>query len=337
MQSDDTPKEPEAKPASPREALTGRPAPAKRSFSVPSAPSMELPKGWRHPRPGRDLQGEPGDGHRLLRRAVADLARTAWADAGALAWPTIRAVATASSASAGRCPCRRSRKTDKKIPEYLDSEDSDLFALSGAEDCARAERGGAAGDHDSDREGRAFPAAGRGLFSRIERVTILATGEIYWRALTRDNLTSTFGKTTASRVADPADAKRVFSWLLDTTEDDRGNVVLYQYKAEDGVNQAVGQAQREAPQGRFGAITAQRYLKRVLYGNTTMSDATGASAKFSLSSTTASTTPRSRRRARALPGLRAKTPSRPSVWASRCAPTGSVGACSCSTASASSR
>ena len=56
---------------------------------------------------------------------------------------------------------------------------------------------------------------------------------------------------------------RVFSWLLDLSFDDRGNAISYQYKPEDTAN--VPHAAHEA--GR--TVGANRYLKRIFYGNDT--------------------------------------------------------------------
>ena len=55
-----------------------------------------------------------------------------------------------------------------------------------------------AGFHDPS-----LPPRIEGLFARIERWTKQATGEIHWRSITRDNVTTLYGKTAASRIADP--------------------------------------------------------------------------------------------------------------------------------------
>jgi hypothetical protein len=64
---------------------------------------------------------------------------------------------------------------------------------------------------------------------------------------------------------------RVFSWLLEKTRDDRGNVARYHYKAEDGAG--VETRPSEISRFRFDesgvvfSATAQRYLARIQYGN----------------------------------------------------------------------
>jgi hypothetical protein len=109
-----------------------------------------------------------------------------------------------------------------------------------------------------------------GLFARIERWTNRKTGEVHWRSISKDNILTLYGKDLESRIADSADPGRVFSWLICETRDDKGNAVLYEYKREDGTGVDLARAcerNRGAPDdpGR----TANRYLKRILYGNRT--------------------------------------------------------------------
>lgn len=98
-------------------------------------------------------------------------------------------------------------------------------------------------------------------FARIERWRETVTGDVHWRTITRTNVTSLYGQDGTSRIADPDDPGRIFRWLIDLSFDGRGNVVRYIYKAEDssGAPNAANEAHR--------VVTANRYLKRVLYGN----------------------------------------------------------------------
>jgi hypothetical protein len=88
-------------------------------------------------------------------------------------------------------------------------------------------------------------------------------------------VTSVYGESPAARIADPSDHARVFSWLLQETRDDRGNAIRYLYQAEDGRGvspSTLSEATRfesDKPGPRTFVATAQRYLKRVLYGNRT--------------------------------------------------------------------
>jgi RHS repeat-associated protein len=163
------------------------------------------------------------------------------------------------------------RKTDKGLPLYIDAEESDVFVLSGAEDLVPIRSPGVP-PRDGYRIQRYRPRV-EGLFAQIERWTSETTGDVHWRVVTRDNVTNVYGRSTGARIADPAAPSRVFSWLLEETRDDRGNVARYTYKAEDGAGVDPAKAsesnrfeRRPGALPRFVA-TAQRYLKRIQYGN----------------------------------------------------------------------
>jgi len=67
-----------------------------------------------------------------------------------------------------------------------------------------------------------------GLYARIERWTEAGSGQTHWRSISRDNLTTVYGKDANSRIADPADpAGRVFSWLIAESFDAKGNAIVY--------------------------------------------------------------------------------------------------------------
>ena len=160
------------------------------------------------------------------------------------------------------------RKTDKGLPRYDDATGSDAFLLSGAEDLVPA----AGPDDTTSVPGfriRRYRPRIEGLFARIERWTrIDGPGDVHWRSLSRDNVLTVYGKDAESRIVDPDDPFRVFSWLICETRDDTGNAVLYRYKTEDGTKVDLAQT-HEANRG--GADdprrTANRYPKRILYGN----------------------------------------------------------------------
>lgn len=182
------------------------------------------------------------------------------------------------------------RKTDKGLPRYADGEDSDIFLLSGAEDlvpivrkassavdkdCCEDDRLSGQFEHFDRGEYRVrrYRPRTEGLFARIERWTQRRTGDVHWQATTRDNMLSVYGRSEQARLSDPRDPRRVFSWLLEETRDDRGNAVRYTYKAEDGEGVDAGKASehhrfewRGTNESCFRA-TAQRYIKRIQYGN----------------------------------------------------------------------
>lgn len=166
------------------------------------------------------------------------------------------------------------RRTDKGLPRYRDEEGSDGFLLSGADDLVPVlvadGQGGWAEEVIPPRDGysiRAYRPRIEGVFARIERWTRQSDGDTYWRTLSRDNIASFYGRTPESRVADPADPLRVFSWLICQSQDDRGNAVVYTYAAEDSANVDPSQANernRAKPQPAF----VNRYPARIRYGNT---------------------------------------------------------------------
>ncbi len=163
------------------------------------------------------------------------------------------------------------RKTDKGLPHYRDAEESDVYILSGAEDLVPVlQPDGMRFKDDTSAPGyiiHRYRPRIEGLFARIERWTKVATGEIHWRSITRDNVTTLYGKDANSRIFDPADPARIFSWLICASYDDKGNAIVYEYAKENANNVDLGQAneRNRTAQSR----SAQRYLKRIRYGNRT--------------------------------------------------------------------
>ena len=179
------------------------------------------------------------------------------------------------------------RKTQKGLPQYRDREDSDIFLLSGAEDLVPKLKEGDHKNYDVrivsvpndvlPQHLSSYPQTGtyqvkryrpriEGLFARIERWEHQDTGDVHWRSLTKDNVTSVYGKDLGSRVVAPEDSTRIFEWLLCESYDDKGNVIIYQYKQEDAANVDKNLSQE---QNRLldGHSYTQQYLKKVFYGN----------------------------------------------------------------------
>lgn len=165
------------------------------------------------------------------------------------------------------------RKTDKGLPQYRDVEESDVYILSGSEDLVPVLN--ADGTRFEDRSNylgyivHRYRPRIEGLYARIERWTSTTTGEIQWRSISRDNVTTWYGRDNNSRIFDPTDPRparqtRIFSWLICSSYDDKGNAIAYEYAVEneDGVDL------RQANE-RNRLRTANRYLKRIKYGNRT--------------------------------------------------------------------
>jgi len=161
------------------------------------------------------------------------------------------------------------RKTDKGLPQYRDAEESDVFILSGAEDLVPVLNDDGTRwsttrslDGEEYRIHRYRPRI-EGLFARIERWTNEADpSDTFWRSISRDNITTFYGRTEESRIADPDDPTRIFSWLICQSYDDKGNAIVYEYAAENDDH-----VDRTKVNERNRLRTANRYLKRIKYGN----------------------------------------------------------------------
>lgn len=164
------------------------------------------------------------------------------------------------------------RKTDKGLPRYDDKNESDEFILSGAEDLVPVPAPDGQPSrprklHGVQYDVHLYRPRIEGLFSRIERWTERGSGISHWRTISRDNVGTLYGFTPDSRIVDPTDAARIFSYLICRTWDDRGNVTEYEYKAEDGarvVTTSAHESNRRMPQR-----VANRYLKFIRYGGAT--------------------------------------------------------------------
>jgi RHS repeat-associated protein len=169
------------------------------------------------------------------------------------------------------------RKTDKGLPKYLDAEESDVFILSGAEDLVPVlvDKGGGTWEREKipsriidgqTYQIRRYRPRIEGLFARIERWTNQNNpSDIFWRSISKDNITTWYGKSVQSRIADPADESRIFSWLICESYDDKGNVIVYGYKNEnsDQIDSSHAHEQNRSDLNR----SANRYLKYIRYGN----------------------------------------------------------------------
>ncbi|MDQ1053858.1 hypothetical protein QE394_001786 [Arthrobacter sp. SORGH_AS 212] len=176
------------------------------------------------------------------------------------------------------------RKTDTGLPRYRDDTDSDDFLLSGTEDLVPAMVQAADGTWAPPKlplrtvDGRRYRIRRyrpriEGLFARIERWTNIGDpSDVFWRTISKDNVTTWYGRTPESRIADPLDASRIFSWAICETHDDKGNVIVYDFIAEDSERIFEGPgggliAKAHERNRSDVSRSAQRYLKRVRYGN----------------------------------------------------------------------
>lgn len=155
---------------------------------------------------------------------------------------------------------RITRKTEKGLPTYTDD---DVFVMSGAEDLVPQFKENNTDIDTQERSGYTitrYRPRTEGLFARIEKWEH-NDGDIHWRAITKDNVTSLYGKTENARIFDPDHPERVYEWLLQETFDAKGNHILYEYARErdDLALDSLSERNR-----RYGS---QRYIRRIFYGN----------------------------------------------------------------------
>ncbi|MEM6804244.1 MAG: SpvB/TcaC N-terminal domain-containing protein, partial [Bacteroidota bacterium] len=164
------------------------------------------------------------------------------------------------------------RKTQKELPQYQDYIESDTFILAGAEDLVRTldEKGNRKGPIEIDGYSvyEYRPRTER-LFARIQRWED-DLGRSFWKVTTKDNITTIYGKGDQSPISNhpnpssiihPEDRNKVFQWFIERVYDDKGNILSYEYKEEDGVNVSSSsfESNRKA--------NSQVYLKRIVYTN----------------------------------------------------------------------
>jgi RHS repeat-associated protein len=177
------------------------------------------------------------------------------------------------------------RKTDKGLPKYLDKADSDTFVLSGAEDLVPVLSNEGDGSWKPEAptpertvdgknyQIRRYRPRIEGLFARIERWTNTSdASEVFWRSISKDNITTWYGRTHESRISDPSDPTRIFSWLICQSYDDKGNVIVYCYSSEDSkriFEDSNKTDAHHAHERNRSDVTrnVQRYLKCIRYGN----------------------------------------------------------------------
>jgi RHS repeat-associated protein len=163
------------------------------------------------------------------------------------------------------------RKTDKGLPRYDDSEESDVFMLSGAEDLVPVLAAGArlvetARLGGSEYEVHLYRPRIEGTFARIERWrNVEDPTDSFWRSIDRANVSTWYGLDPESRIFDPKRPERIFEWLVSQNHDDKGNVAEYLYVAEDSrsIDPTTCAESNRSPAQR----TSQRYLQLIRYGN----------------------------------------------------------------------
>lgn len=182
------------------------------------------------------------------------------------------------------------RKTDNGLPRYLDApfydaKEADTYLFSEAEDLVLEFQRGSDGFFEKDVDGHYiikektssdnhyiihyFKPRIEGLFARIERWTKTDSSEIKWRVISKENITTLFGWSANSRIADPNAPSRIFEWLPEFVYDDKGNCSRYIYRAEDAVGFDRDLIHNRNRIQNEKLVYSNRYLEKVLYGNKT--------------------------------------------------------------------
>lgn len=162
------------------------------------------------------------------------------------------------------------RKTEKGLPRYLDSQNSDTFILSGSEDLVPTTKPGSSEklcEETFDGEDyvvQYYRPRIEGLFSLIKKCENKNTLAVHWRSISKDNITTIYGKSTTCQIADPNNQSHIFSWLIEESHDDKGNVISYEYKEEDGSNVTNSIFENNRLQNKD---FTNQYIKRIKYGN----------------------------------------------------------------------
>ena len=74
-----------------------------------------------------------------------------------------------------------------------------------------------------------------GLFAKIEHWVEKDGNGSFWKIVSRDNVTSIFGKTENARIFDPENPSHIFEWLLSETFNSRGDRIwVYPGKGKEG-------------------------------------------------------------------------------------------------------
>ncbi|MBU6957731.1 toxin [Pseudomonas sp. CVAP len=161
------------------------------------------------------------------------------------------------------------RQTSKGVPRYL--ADDVIVGPSGDEwmperDLARHIQSRPEDHYNGEPVGkhsvvRYWPRV-EGAFDRIElwQSSTKLNQPPFWLVHGADGSLHIYGKSEASRRADPNDGLRVGVWLLLESKSAHGEHIVYEYKPEDPLND------------QLHDYRTQRYLRRVCYGNVNASE-----------------------------------------------------------------
>ena len=163
--------------------------------------------------------------------------------------------------------------SDDKLPAY-DGRDGYSSSLAGSLVRVRNPDGTPATRDEGGFLVETFRAREDTARMRFDRWTERATGQVHWRSRDTANALTIYGRSAATRIADPDAPGRIYQWLPEITVDDRGDALVYDFLPEDTRG---GAGARLADAGR--PVGAQRYLKSLRWANAVpVGDAAAADA-----------------------------------------------------------
>ena len=144
--------------------------------------------------------------------------------------------------------------TNKHIPRY---DGSDVFCLTGENQLTRIKT---AVNSDGWRV-HTFSSRVEGTYSLIEQWINEDATDVYWKVVSKNNITTLYGKTANARITNPENATQISKWLPGETWDAKGNRMVYIYKEENNENVPahIYELNRN--------VSANKYLSIIKYGN----------------------------------------------------------------------
>lgn len=159
------------------------------------------------------------------------------------------------------------RRTDKKLPQYKDDIESDVFLFAGAEDLVPVLDSNQKIKKDiiGSFEITNYRPRIEGLFAKIEKVQKINQNDFFWKLTAIDNTVTFFGTNDNNRIANPLDKHKIFKWLPSISFDDKGNCMLYEYKEENKEN-ILDVLHEKNRLNELSAFT-NKHIKKISYGN----------------------------------------------------------------------
>lgn len=150
------------------------------------------------------------------------------------------------------------RKVSMGVAKY---DESDIFLFAQAEELVKKAQASreVIDPNGTEWEVTLYELRTEGLFSIFEYWKSSASS--YWRVISKDNITSVYGQDPGCRIYDPQNPNKVFSWLIQSSQNAAGSKMEYEYKQENKSNV------RDAlfMQGR--CFEANKYISSIKYGN----------------------------------------------------------------------